>query len=137
MITMKPFSLKEYLKDSSKKYRVVTRDGREVKIICTDAKGNFPVIGLVPDDMNDASSESPISFTTNGKYWNNQNDRADSPLDLFFVPITHEGWINIFKSSNDIAFLGQSRIFESKEDAEKSGKDCDSYAATIKIEWEE
>ena len=137
MITMKPFSLEEYLKDSSKKNRVVTRDGREVKIIYINAKGGFPVIGLVPDDVNDASSETPISFTTKGKYWNNQNDRADSPLDLFFVPTKHEGWINIFKSSNDIAFLGQSRIFESKEDAEKSGKDYESYVATIKIEWAE
>ena len=135
---MKQFSLKEFLKDTSNKNRVVTRDGREVKIICTDAKGSFPVIGLVPDDVNDASSESPISFTTNGSYWNVHNyENSKSPLDLFFVPIKHEGWINIFKSSNDIAFLGQSTIYESKEDAEKSGKGCDSYAATIKIEWEE
>ena len=133
---MKPFSLKEYLKDSSKKYRVVTRDGRDVKIICTDAKGIFPVIGLVMDNPgSENSSESPYSFRENGKY--DQNDRYKSPLDLFFSPIKHEGWINIFKSSNDIAFLGQSLIYESKEDAERGGKGCDSYAATIKIEWEE
>ena len=133
---MKPFSLKEYLKDSSKKYRVVTRDGREVKIICTDAKGIFPVIGLVMDNPgSENSSESPYSFRENGKY--NQCERFESSLDLFFGPIKHEGWINIFKSSNDIAFLGQSLIYESKEDAERGGKGCDSYAATIKIEWEE
>ena len=133
---MKPFSLKEYLKDSSKKYRVVTRDGRDVKIICTDAKGIFPVIGLVMDNPgSENSSESPYSFRENGKY--NQCERFESSLDLFFGPIQHEGWINIFKSSNDIAFLGQSLIYESKEDAERGGKGCDSYAATIKIEWEE
>ena len=132
---MKPFSLKEYLKDSSKKNRVVTRDGREVKIICTDAKGIFPVIGLVMDNPgSENSSESPYSFRENGKY--NQCERFESSLDLFFAPEKHEGWINIFKSSNDIAFLGQSLIYESKEDAEKGGKGCDSYAATIKIEWE-
>ena len=133
---MKPFSLKEYLKDSSKKYRVVTRDGRDVKIICTDAKGIFPVIGLVMDNPgSENSSESPYSFRENGKY--NQCERFESSLDLFFSPIKREGWINIFKSSNDIAFLGQSLIYESKEDAERGGKGCDSYAATIKIEWEE
>ena len=133
---MKPFSLKEYLKDSSKKYRVVTRDGRDVKIICTDAKGIFPVIGLVMDNPgSENSSESPYSFRENGKY--NQCERFESSLDLFFVSIKHEGWINIFKSSNDIAFLGQSIIYESKEDAEKGGKGCESYEATIKIEWEE
>ena len=133
---MKPFSLKEYLKDFSKKYRVVTRDGRDVKIICTDAKGIFPVIGLVMDNPgSENSSESPYSFRENGKY--NQCERFESSLDLFFASEKHEGWINIFKSSNDIAFLGQSLIFESKEDAENGGKGCDSYAATIKIEWEE
>ena len=46
---MKQFSLDEYIANSSMK--VVTRDGRAVKIICTDAKGNFPVIGLIADDV--------------------------------------------------------------------------------------
>ena len=132
---MKQFSLDEYLANPSKK--IITRDGRAVKIICIDAKGSFPVIGLVADAVTDVSSESPISFTKNGKYWNANNEITDSPLDLFFASEKYEGWINIFKSSNDIAFLGQSRIYESKEDAENGGKSCDSYAATIKIEWEE
>ena len=34
---MEPFNLEEYLKDSSRK--VVTRDGRNVRIICTDKRG--------------------------------------------------------------------------------------------------
>ena len=136
MITMKPFNLKDYLKDTSKKNSVVTRDGRAVKIICTDAKGFFPVIGLVMDNPgSECSSESPYSFRENGKY--DQCDRYESPLDLFFVSKKKEGWINIFKSSNDIAFLGQSIIYKSKEDAENGGKGCDCYVATIKIEWEE
>ena len=33
---MKPFNLQEYLANPSRK--VVTRDGRQVRIICTDAK---------------------------------------------------------------------------------------------------
>ena len=131
---MKQFSLDEYLANPSKK--IITRDGRAVKIICIDAKGSFPVIGLVADAVTDVSSESPISFTKNGKYWNANNEITDSPLDLFFASEKYEGWINIFKTSNNIAVLGQSSIFESKEDAEKNGKDCECYVATIKIEWE-
>ena len=132
---MKQFSLDEYLANPSKK--IITRDGRAVKIICIDAKGSFPVIGLVADAVTDVSSESPISFTTNGSYWNAHNyENSKSPLDLFFASEKHEGWINIFKTSNNIAVLGQSSIFESKEDAEKNGKDCECYVATIKIEWE-
>ena len=43
---MKPFNLKEYLKNPSRK--VVTRDGRKVtKVLCTNAKGRFPIVALV------------------------------------------------------------------------------------------
>lgn len=40
-------------------------NGRPVRIIATDAKGNFPIIGLVthPD-----ATESTISFTADGKF---------------------------------------------------------------------
>ena len=45
-IIMKPFNLEEYLANPTKK--VVTRDGRNVRIICTDRKGtDFPIVGLV------------------------------------------------------------------------------------------
>ncbi len=131
---MKPFYLDEYTKNPSKK--IITRDGRAVKIICIDAKGNFPVIGLVADDVNDASSETPISFTTNGKYWNNQNERADSPLDLFFASEKHEGWINIYKGEE--SYYPGAGLYSTKEEAiEESKKFEDSYIATIKIEWED
>ena len=43
---MKQFNLEEYLKNPSRK--VVTRDGRNVRIICTDKRGtNFPIVALV------------------------------------------------------------------------------------------
>lgn len=42
---MKQFNLEEYLKDPNKK--VVTRDGRNVRIICTDRKGTeYSVVAL-------------------------------------------------------------------------------------------
>lgn len=123
---MKQFNLKEYLKNPSRK--VVTRDGRNVKIHCTNYIEAQHIIAQVE------GYDYSTSFYEDGRY---ANDRDESYLDLFFAPEKHEGWINIFKSSNNIAFLGQSLIFESKEDAEKHGKDCDCYAATVKVEWEE
>ena len=42
---MKQFSLEEYLKNPSRK--VVTRDGRKARIVCTDAMGDYPLIALV------------------------------------------------------------------------------------------
>ena len=44
-IFMKQFNLKEYLENPSR--QVVTRNGLPVRIICTDAKDTFPIIGLV------------------------------------------------------------------------------------------
>ena len=122
---MRQFDLKEYLANPNKK--VVTRDGRNVKIYCTNYYCQHPIIAQIEGE------ERSHAFRETGQY----NIYGESIGDLFFAPEKHEGWINIFKSSNDIAFLGQSRIFESKEDAQKDGKDCESYVATVKVEWED
>ena len=116
---MKQFNLEEYLANPSKK--VVTRDRKEVRIICTDFNNKYyPVIIEVK------GNNSPISVTKNGKYLNSK----DADLDIFFATEKKEGWINLFKDS-DSKYVGY-KIFESKEEAEKVGS-----TATIKIEWEE
>lgn len=124
---MKPFSLEEYLKNPDRK--VVTRDGRNIRIKCTDAKGNCPVIGLV--DCKD--TEIPMSFTEKGRLGVNY---GDSLIDLFFDTKKYEGWINMYKNCADFRF--PSHIYQTKEDAEKAGGDAgNGYITTIKIEWEE
>ena len=65
---MKPFNLEEYLANPSKK--VVTRDGRKIRIICTDAKTPYPVIALV--ESTDGTTEQLLSFIKNGKYFDNR-----------------------------------------------------------------
>ena len=128
---MKQFNLEEYLKNPSRE--IVTRDGYPVKIMCTNFHlSGCPIVAEI-DDKEYGTKQSWV-FDKNGQYnmFNGKTHRKD----LFFATEKHEGWINIFKSSNDIAVLGQSSIFESKEDAEKNGKDCECYVATIKIEWE-
>ena len=131
---MKAFNLKEYLKNPEKK--VITRDGRGVRIRCTDRRGgNCPIVALV--ETSTRKAENILSYREDGKWSPVDGPSVDSNLDLFFAPEKHEGGINIFKSSNELALLGQSRIFASKEDAEKDGKDCECYVATVKIEWEE
>ena len=122
---MKQFSLEEYLKNSSKK--VVTRDGRKVKIRCTNLVSDNPVVAQI-----DGTGYS-LSYPKDGKCSACQN----SIDDLFFAPEKCEGWINIFKNSNDTAFLGENCIYSSKEDAEREGMKCDDYVSTVKVEWEE
>ena len=123
---MKEFSLEEYFKDPSRK--VVTRDGRPVRIICTDRKGVTPIIALVNDGL---SEELGHAFYSDGKIFSDE----DNELDLFFAPEKHEGWINIYADINDNSHPG-NHIFESKEEAEEEGEKGSGYVTTIKIEWE-
>lgn len=126
---MKQFSLEEYLKNPSKK--VVTRDGKSVRIRCTDRKDAvYPIVALIDSD----GKEEILSYTKNGYFY---YDGRKDVNDLFFAPEKHEGWINLFRGSLCELHIGDFRIFESKEDAEKNGKNDRSYAKSVKIEWEE
>ena len=120
---MKEFNLEEYLKDPSQK--VVTRDGREVRIICTDMKSydNYKIVTLVK--KNDGEEVLLYRESGRGIYC--------PELDLFFATIKKEGWVNIY-SEQEYRHPGEN-IFKTKEEAIKY-KDI-NYIATIKIEWEE
>ena len=125
---MKQFNLEEYLKDPNKK--VVTRDGRNVRIICTDRKGTeYSVVALCT--MSNVSEDCYFYFP-NGKMYLS----SDSNNDLFFAPEKHEGWVNLYNLSEG-PYLGS--VYSSKEVAEAMSKKCglQHYIATIKIEWEE
>ena len=58
-IVMKPFSLEEYNKNPNQK--VVTRDGRNVTIHCTNYDSNSPIIAQIE------GAHSSNSFTKEGK----------------------------------------------------------------------
>ena len=125
---MKQFSLDEYLKDPLKK--VVTRDGRRARIVCTDrVLGAFGVLALV---MEKSGIENSYSYKTNGQYY----EKGISDLDLFFAPEKHEGWINVFEDALEGNYVGD-RLFKTKESAEKEGKRWIGHKAVVKIEWEE
>ena len=122
---MKQFNLEEYLKNPSKK--VVTRDGRSVKIHCTNYIGAQKIIAQV--EGNDYSSD----FSNDGRFIVGD----ESSCDLFFAPEKHEGWLNLFKDTLGIIYGGC--VYTSKDEAkeEEHPTDKESHVATIKIEWEE
>ena len=127
---MKQFDLKEYLANPSRK--VVTRDGRNARIICTDRRDlNFPIIALIENIS--GGGEKACSYTKEGRHYTDCSDI----FDLFFAPEKHEGWVNIYKSKYDGYELSQ--VYQRKEDAEneKYINDSDVYITTTKIEWEE
>ena len=123
---MKPFNLEEYLANPSRK--IVTREGKPARIICTDAKfEKYPLVALITKED---GQEFIAIFDTLGKY----HCKHYSYLDLFFASEKHEGWINLYKSG--ISWSLGTSIWQTKEEAKKWVVAAD-YATTIKIEWEE
>lgn len=128
---MKPFNLDEYHKNPSKP--LVTRSGLGVRIVCDDAPGDFPIIAIIDKMSTVDNCVTHIAYRKEG--WINP-DGAPSPYDIFFATKKCEGWVNIFKGVNSDYYVGDSRIFESKEDAIEGGKDWSGYIP-VKIEWDE
>ena len=124
---MKPFNLEEYLKNPDRE--VVTRDGRPVRIICTDRKGATPIIALVNDGL---SEELGHAFYSDGKIFSDE----DNELDLFFAPTKHEGWIIINKWADGERDTN-GIIYNTKLDIPDISIVGGKRVATIKIEWEE
>ena len=125
---MKQFDLEEFKKNPSRK--VVTRDGKPVRIICTDANGDYPVVGLIKDKKRD----QPETYKPDGVYF----DGEETSRDLFFDVETKKGWVNLYRWEVGRILFGD--IFVTKEDAlseiEKIHKSR-KYIDTIQIEWEE
>lgn len=116
---MKQFNLDEYLKNPSRK--VVTRCGKNARIICTDANNVYSVVALIAEDK----YERVETYLKDGRY----NEGRQSCDDLFFAPEKHEGWVNIYP---------QGRLGGLYGSAEKAKQNADSaLIAIVKIEWEE
>ena len=127
---MKPFNLEEYLKNPNRE--LVTRNGKSVRIICTDRKDViYPIVALVSNNSDE--EKNPMCYTKEGKFYPNGSSNSD----LFFATKKREGWINIFKGADGNSYVGDDYIFKSKENAEKSGMTDKTYIGTTKIEWEE
>ena len=125
-IVMRPFSLKEYLKNPSRK--VITRDGRDARIICTDAKGNFPIIALV-ETHND--TEVALRLKEDGHFYN----FAEDSRDLFFATEKQERWVNIYKNKEGYY---PGRFFCSTKEEAVNLRCIDAECiTTVKVEWEE
>ena len=124
---MRQFSLEEYLRNPRD---LVTRNGRKARVICKDRVSKAcPLVVLVT--MEDGE-EIPFTYHTDGKFYHDESE-----LDLFFAPEEHEGWLNLFGGSLCGLYIGDLRIFESKENAEKNGKNNRDYVKSVKIKWEE
>lgn len=125
---MKQFSLEEYIKNPSRK--IVTRDGKEARIVCTDKKGRYPIIAL--SQVLDDDDEEIHSYTKSGKMFMS----IDSNADLFFAPEKHEGWVNVYKDGNMYSF-GDTHPYATEKEAKRYSYIYSDYVCTIKVEWKD
>ena len=101
----------------------MTRDGRNARIICTDAKALYPIIALVESPNH--VDEIARSYTKDGYF----SPGEEYDCDLFFASEKHEGWVNIYP---------QGRLGGLYGSAEKAKQNAGSaLIAIVKIEWEE
>lgn len=132
---MKQFDLQEYLKNPDKK--IITRDGRSVRIICTDREDDLedegPIVALVYDGTK--GQELSCFYYPDGRYYKEETYY----LDLFFAPepkTKKVGWMNVCKYGDNQHFsLVGGVIHPTREQALTERQDY--VVDTIQIGWEE
>ena len=140
---MKPFNLKTYLENPSRK--IITRDGRPVRIISTNANlfspgpdcTKFPVVALITVSSakrgKRPNEEILNCYNEDGNIIPGRNDRSD----LFFETVKVSGWINIYTSKFITGQTVTGSICKTKDEALSIAAGKDNYLDTIYIEWEE
>ena len=127
---MKPFNLKEYIEDPTLK--VVTREGKSVRIICTDKQNKYPVVALIMDN----GVEETVNFTKDGLVL----ERDITKYDLFFVPEKKEGWMILYAANdNNHMPYPDTTIYKTKEEAINAlhnAKRYVGYMGIAHVEWE-
>ena len=100
-----------------------TRSGDPVKILTTDAKGNFPIY------YQNERTKAVVATFANGLMWNG----GTGPSDLINIPQKLVCWVNIHKGVVGLGFVMLTHATEA--DAREHSNDPD-YIETRKIEVE-
>lgn len=98
--------------DINKQYQ--TRNGKKVRIYCTDASGPYPVHGAV---WSEQSKEWDIcTWTKEGKYNDKTEDNSDWLYDLVEVKprIQREVWLNVYRDNKQFVYTTKEWADESK-----------------------
>ena len=120
---MKPFNLEEAKAGKP----VQTRDGRDVEILRFDLRDDYPIAAIIKHEDEDEL----ISLTNMGtEYYSGIG--LNKGNDLFMKSEKKEGWVIMFKGGT-LNF----NIYNTKQEAETTGKKHADFVTVAKIEWEE
>ena len=124
----KPFDI-EKAKAGAK---IMTKAGRTARIICTDLKGGYPLVVALTEQGEDGEVEYPYDYTIDGCF---HEGAHDNDYDLVMCFEKHEGWMNLYKSSDGSILSGD--VHSTRAEAEENVIKALQFVTTIKIEWEE
>jgi len=106
-----------------------THDGRKARIICTDRKSGWPIIGLT---TNADGTESVDSFRLDGHF----DKDTETPSDLVNAPapkLSGTVWVNVREHDE---YVGVGHAYVSREMADRGGDDDDRLAC-VEVHWTE
>lgn len=119
---MKTFDIKKAQKGA----KLCTTEGLSARIVCWDAKGDYPIVALIT--LEDGEEIADF-YNTDGLSANNSRD------DLYILEGKDKGWINIYRNNSDKITV--DGVFKTKQDAINDSQDYTNYIDTIQIKWEE
>lgn len=99
-----------------------TRDGRKVRILCTDRKGWTPIVGLIIND----SGETIETWSSDGTF--KRGALKSDPLDLVNI---NEGvlWVNVYDNGEP------GCAYATREEADEWA--VKERLARVKVPWRE
>jgi hypothetical protein len=115
---------------------VITRDGRSVRVLCTDrTHSEYPIIALITSHNTGVEFELSEQFTLEGSY---RADKYQCEQDLFMAPVVREYWVNVYSSrGEERGVYAGSYQYTSKEAAEIEGRRSANYLSTVLLHKEE
>lgn len=110
---------------------VVTRDGRKVRVLCTDRKSSQCVVGLVANTVD--GSEELHSWHHDGARFIPHLEAPSGPFptDLINAPERVERWFNLYESEAGCAFPTKA------DSIEASGLNLPKMLAMVKVTFED
>lgn len=90
---------------------VRTKDGKSVRILCTDALGCYPVIGLI-------DGHGSYSWALDGTFDLTTSTNSKNSLENI-PPPPREWWVNVYGSKNR-SLLYSGDVYHSREDADRT-----------------
>ena len=130
--------MKEFdLKAAKAGKKVMTRDGRNVRIVCFDCKDPVkPIVALVENTVVYEFPERHEKIEEDVVKYSPQGNAGDMHNDLVMASERKTGWVNIYKEpGGEHSAIG---VYRTDQEAADDGFKGNEYpVATVKIEWEE